>query len=87
MGTGNELGSSIPISDAKRSIFGMMLMNDWSARDIQKWEMLPLGPFNAKNWVSGAMFSFRAGCCAVGAGGAAPPSAALLPPFPSYVER
>ncbi|KAI8469420.1 MAG: Fumarylacetoacetase [Monoraphidium minutum] len=52
MGTGNELGSSIPVDDAGASIFGLMLMNDWSARDIQKWEMLPLGPFNAKNWVT-----------------------------------
>jgi len=57
MGTGNELGSSIGINEASSSIFGLMLMNDWSARDIQQWEMLPLGPFNAKNWVSG-----RVGC-------------------------
>jgi fumarylacetoacetase len=53
MGTGNELGSSLAVDDAGRSIFGLMLMNDWSARDIQKWEMLPLGPFNSKNWVGG----------------------------------
>jgi hypothetical protein len=56
MGTGNELGSSIPVDAASSSIFGLMLMNDWSARDIQQWEMLPLGPFNAKNWVG------RQGC-------------------------
>lgn len=52
MGIGNELGSSIGVDDAQGSIFGLMLMNDWSARDIQKWEMLPLGPFNSKNWAT-----------------------------------
>jgi hypothetical protein len=52
MGTGNELGSSIRADEASSAIFGLVLMNDWSARDIQKWEMTPLGPFNGKNWVS-----------------------------------
>lgn len=52
MGTGNELGSPIRPDEASLAIFGLVLMNDWSARDIQKWEMAPLGPFNGKNWVS-----------------------------------
>eukprot|EP00882_Tetradesmus_deserticola_P024431 GHRQ01026699.1.p1 GENE.GHRQ01026699.1~~GHRQ01026699.1.p1 ORF type:complete len:199 (+),score=84.11 GHRQ01026699.1:295-891(+) len=52
MGTGNELGSSITADDASSAIFGLVLLNDWSARDIQKWEMAPLGPFNGKNFVS-----------------------------------
>jgi fumarylacetoacetase len=51
MGTGNELGSPIRPDAANDAIFGLVLMNDWSARDIQKWEMAPLGPFNGKNWV------------------------------------
>ncbi len=51
MGTGNELGSPMRPAEALDSIFGLCLMNDWSARDIQKWEMVPLGPFNGKNWV------------------------------------
>eukprot|EP00775_Hariotina_reticulata_P010267 gene10267-10426_t len=52
MGTGNELGTAIQADDASSAIFGLVLMNDWSARDIQKWEMTPLGPFNGKNWAT-----------------------------------
>jgi hypothetical protein len=52
MGTGNELGSSLTADEAGSAIFGLVLLNDWSARDIQKWEMAPLGPFNGKNFVS-----------------------------------
>ena len=49
-GPGNKQGEPIPMSEAKNSIFGLVVMNDWSARDIQKWEYVPLGPFNAKNF-------------------------------------
>ena len=52
MGPGNPLGDQISIGKAADHIFGFVLMNDWSARDIQKWEYVPLGPFNGKNWVS-----------------------------------
>ncbi|XP_037091463.1 fumarylacetoacetase-like [Pollicipes pollicipes] len=48
-GAGNALGDPVPIERAHEHIFGMTLMNDWSARDIQKWEYVPLGPFTAKN--------------------------------------
>merc|ERR1711988_469211 len=48
-GPGNKLGDPIRMEDADKHIFGMVLMNDWSARDIQKWEYIPLGPFGAKN--------------------------------------
>ena len=48
-GPENKLGEPIPIDKAHERIFGMVLMNDWSARDIQKWEYVPLGPFTAKN--------------------------------------
>jgi len=44
-----ELGTPLKIKDADEHIFGMVVMNDWSARDIQKWEYVPLGPFGAKN--------------------------------------
>jgi fumarylacetoacetase len=50
IGPGNHLGDSIPLSSAMDHIFGMVLVNDWSARDIQKWEYVPLGPFLAKNF-------------------------------------
>ena len=50
IGPGNALGEPIPVSDAEDHIFGMVLMNDWSARDIQQWEYVPLGPFNAKTF-------------------------------------
>jgi fumarylacetoacetase len=47
---GNKLGESIDVNKAHEHIFGYVLMNDWSARDIQTWEYVPLGPFNAKNF-------------------------------------
>ena len=46
----NAMGTRIPIDEAEDYIFGVVLMNDWSARDIQAWEYVPLGPFNAKNF-------------------------------------
>lgn len=49
VGPGNALGSPIPVEQAADHIFGMVLVNDWSARDIQAWEYQPLGPFLAKN--------------------------------------
>lgn len=49
---GKELGDSISTAEAEDYIFGMVIMNDWSARDIQKWEYVPLGPFLAKNFAS-----------------------------------
>jgi fumarylacetoacetase len=50
VGPGNALGHPIPIASAADHIFGMVLVNDWSARDIQAWEYQPLGPFLAKNF-------------------------------------
>uniref|UniRef100_A0AAZ3PQ53 Fumarylacetoacetase n=1 Tax=Oncorhynchus tshawytscha TaxID=74940 RepID=A0AAZ3PQ53_ONCTS len=50
VGGGNRLGEPIPIQRAHQHIFGMVLMNDWSARDIQAWEYVPLGPFLGKNF-------------------------------------
>ena len=49
---GKPLGESITTAEAEDYIFGMVLFNDWSARDIQKWEYVPLGPFLAKNFAS-----------------------------------
>ncbi|XP_072516577.1 fumarylacetoacetase [Salminus brasiliensis] len=50
VGAGNKLGEPITIEKAHEHIFGMVLMNDWSARDIQAWEYVPLGPFLGKNF-------------------------------------
>jgi fumarylacetoacetase len=50
VGAGNELGLTIPISEAEDHIFGFCLVNDWSARDIQSWEYQPLGPFLGKSF-------------------------------------
>ncbi|HXV14155.1 MAG TPA: fumarylacetoacetase, partial [Candidatus Krumholzibacteria bacterium] len=50
IGGGNALGEPIAIQDARRSLFGLCLVNDWSARDVQRWEYQPLGPFLAKNF-------------------------------------
>lgn len=48
----NNFGEPISVDDAHEYIFGMVLLNDWSARDIQKWEYVPLGPFLGKNFAS-----------------------------------
>ena len=50
IGEGNQLGSTIPIDRAEAHIFGLCLLNDWSARDIQAWEYQPLGPFLGKSF-------------------------------------
>ena len=52
IGRGNALGEAIPVAEAERHIFGVCLVNDWSARDIQAWEYQPLGPFLAKNFAT-----------------------------------
>jgi fumarylacetoacetase len=52
IGPGNPLGQPISIDQAEENIFGVCLLNDWSARDIQTWEYQPLGPFLAKNFAT-----------------------------------
>jgi fumarylacetoacetase len=52
IGRNNPLGDAIPVDEAEDYAFGFLLFNDWSARDIQKWEYVPLGPFLAKNFFS-----------------------------------
>lgn len=52
IGKENKLGEPININNAEEHIFGMMLFNDWSARDLQRWEYVPLGPFLGKNFAS-----------------------------------
>jgi len=52
IGRGNKIGQPIPIADAEDHIFGLCLVNDWSARDIQSWEYQPLGPFLAKSFAT-----------------------------------
>jgi len=52
IGKENKLGDPIAIKDTDEYLFGMVVFNDWSARDIQKWEYVPLGPFLAKNFAS-----------------------------------
>jgi len=52
IGSGNALGTPIGIEDAESNIFGLCLLNDWSARDLQAWEYQPLGPFLGKNFAT-----------------------------------
>jgi fumarylacetoacetase len=52
IGQGNDLGTPIPIGEAERHLFGLCLVNDWSARDVQTWEYQPLGPFLAKSFAT-----------------------------------
>ncbi|MEO0902778.1 MAG: fumarylacetoacetase, partial [Bacteroidota bacterium] len=51
-GKNTQMGESVSTSEAEDYIFGLVIFNDWSARDIQKWEYVPLGPFLAKNFAS-----------------------------------
>ncbi len=52
VGPGNALGQPIAVDEAEEHIFGLLLVNDWSARDIQSWEYQPLGPFGSKNFAT-----------------------------------
>lgn len=52
IGSGNALGDRISIDNAESHVFGMCLLNDWSSRDVQGWESMPLGPFLAKSFIS-----------------------------------
>ena len=52
VGSGNALGEPVPITQAEDHVFGICLLNDWSARDIQGWEYQPLGPFLSKNFAT-----------------------------------
>jgi fumarylacetoacetase len=52
VGAETALGDSVSVSEAESLMFGMVLLNDWSARDIQQWEYVPLGPFNAKTFAT-----------------------------------
>ncbi len=52
VGPGNALGEPVPIAEAEKHLFGLCLVNDWSARDIQTWEYQPLGPFLSKNFAT-----------------------------------
>jgi fumarylacetoacetase len=81
VGRGNALGSAVPIGKAEEYLAGVCLVNDWSARDVQKWEYQPLGPFLAKNFATTvspwlvtleALAPFRAPLAARAAGDPAP---------------
>ena len=52
VGQGNQMGESVPIDQVEQHLFGLCLVNDWSARDIQSWEYQPLGPFLAKSFAT-----------------------------------
>jgi fumarylacetoacetase len=52
LGPGNAMGQTIPVANAEDHLFGVCLLNDWSARDIQSWESQPLGPFLSKNFAT-----------------------------------
>ncbi len=52
VGPGNRLAEPVPVGEAQDHVFGLVLVNDWSARDIQRWEYRPLGPFLAKNFAT-----------------------------------
>jgi len=89
VGAGNALGAPVPVAEAERHVFGLCLVNDWSARDIQPWEYQPLGPFLAKNfattvspWVVTleALAPFRAPAFARPAGDPAPLPYLAAPP-------
>ncbi|MBM4105582.1 MAG: fumarylacetoacetase [Phycisphaerae bacterium] len=87
VGPGNPLGRRIPVAEAIDHLHGIVLVNDWSARDVQAWEYQPLGPFNAKNFatsVSPWVVSFEALAPFLVAG---PPRAADDPAPLAYLVR
>lgn len=51
-GPQNDLGTPVPLAEAEQRIFGVVLVNDWSARDVQRWEYVPLGPFVSKSFLT-----------------------------------
>lgn len=91
LGEGTAFGRTVPIAEAHRHIFGVVLMNDWSARDIQPFESAPLGPFLGKSWATtistwivtmGALAPFRTPL-EERTRGAPPPAEHLLLPDPA----
>ena len=52
VGTGSELGTPVPVDEFGQRVFGVVILNDWSARDIQSWEYVPLGPFLGKSFAT-----------------------------------
>jgi fumarylacetoacetase len=52
VGTGSQLGTPVPLADFEQHVFGVCLVNDWSARDLQAWEYVPLGPFLGKSFLT-----------------------------------
>jgi fumarylacetoacetase len=86
VGPGNALGDPIPIENALDHVFGLVLLNDWSARDVQAWEYVPLGPFLSKSWattISPWVVTLEAlAPWAVPAQAQAPPPLAYLAPRP-----
>lgn len=87
VGTGNELGRRIDVAHAVDHLFGIVLVNDWSARDVQGWEYQPLGPFNAKNFATSLgewIVTFEALAPFLAAG---PPRGEDDPPMLPYLVR
>ena len=85
--TGNELGRRIDVAEAIDHLFGVVLVNDWSARDVQGWEYQPLGPFNAKNFATSLgewIVTFEALAPFLAAG---PPRSDGDPPMLPYLVR
>merc|ERR1711957_58943 len=52
IGKSNKMGKPVNVKNAEEHVFGLVILNDWSARDVQGWEYVPLGPFNAKNFAT-----------------------------------
>ena len=81
IGPGNPRGQPIPVSMALDHVFGFVLVNDWSARDIQRWEYVPLGPFAGKNFATSISAWVVPLAALAGASCAAPPQEPLPPPY------
>ena len=93
VGPGNARGEPVPLAEAESRLFGVCLLNDWSARDVQGWESMPLGPFLAKSFVTTispwivtmeALAPYR---CALGRAEGDPRSFDYLEPAPGHAER
>lgn len=85
VGPGNPPGQPIGIADAEQHLFGVCLLNDWSARDIQAWEYQPLGPFLAKNFAT-TLSPWVVTLDALAAYRASPPARATGTSLPQYLD-
>jgi fumarylacetoacetase len=87
VGVGSDLGTAVPLGDVAQHVFGVCLVNDWSARDVQAWEYVPLGPFLGKSFLTSVSPWVVPLAALETARVPAPPRETPLPPYLDDAER